>query len=689
MGHSDEPPYMYDNISSRRVAYPYSNFNPKAVTQASYASLASSQMPPVKREGPLINFNQHPDSYMIVPGHNLDCEPMPANTKKKVKILRWLQLFLRVHQELGAAGLLVATICITQTQGAITYLLRVPPAWDTLVTLYSVVHLSRPAKARTPASSASYHFFSLFTDAAILPFYAFMALVANNNLQGGTASPNSWSSFFGSGAPLTQLQQAIWLGSAAVGGLHLISCFLDIWLTLIFRNITRLPPDMNPLEDNLTSRRSVKHKHKNSEYTLASDVSTSEKKSAFMSGSTLDLAGSEVSRNIPFGQSRNDSSTNLAFSPHNPESARKSRAQFDRQLDGYNDTAPSPRSRFDAHPVGSLDARPRGGSRSPTKDRARSNMGSAMGSETDRSSYFTDGTMSPVKYMDHNSNAASSHLAIHEEQKGGLMRELPRLPKEDRYSMPTNSHVSMATSVPSHVSRQSFAPPKVARHDSFDPASDYHNKMRNYPLPQPLGMNPPTPPPQMMPLQNQKENVNPNQMDTLRAASGIDRSLTVTSNVTNTSSVYSESAPALERNRNEPKHQSMPNIPKPGTPKGKHYGDLASATRGVRGNTPTKSPGRGALNPANIGGYGVPQQGNVAPSQAFMVTLERHSRSPSPTKSEGPFSNRVVSRSGADIADQNLMQYDYSQQPTGFGMRSRRDVSGKVAEEGRGGNPYR
>ena len=61
---------------------------------------------------------------------------------------------------------------------------------------------------------------------------------------------------------------ASWLGAIAIAGFHGLSLSLDIFLVNRFRKIADMPPDMNPLEDNLTSRRGTKHKHKHSD-TLA------------------------------------------------------------------------------------------------------------------------------------------------------------------------------------------------------------------------------------------------------------------------------------------------------------------------------------------------------------------------------------------------------------------------------------
>ena len=99
MGAGDAP-YLYDPPSRRQIAYPYSDFDPKAVTRASWISAAESTVSKPKQEGPLVDFNRHPDSYMIVPPQIVR-EPMPANTKTKVKAVRWVQFGFRLAQLLG------------------------------------------------------------------------------------------------------------------------------------------------------------------------------------------------------------------------------------------------------------------------------------------------------------------------------------------------------------------------------------------------------------------------------------------------------------------------------------------------------------------------------------------------------------------------------------------------------------
>nr|POE94450.1 hypothetical protein CFP56_16690 [Quercus suber] len=135
---ASEPPYIYDQPQHTRnsIAYPYSQSNPKAVTEASYAAISQQSLAKPKQNGPLLNFNQHPDSYMIVAGQNVTHKPMPANTKKTVTSLRWVLFATRIVEEIGALGLLGITICIRGTTGADTYLLRIPVCCRRDTTLY-------------------------------------------------------------------------------------------------------------------------------------------------------------------------------------------------------------------------------------------------------------------------------------------------------------------------------------------------------------------------------------------------------------------------------------------------------------------------------------------------------------------------------------------------------------------------
>ena len=127
-----EQPYLYDPLAGSRtsVAYPYSDFNPRAATQAHYQAFvdrAERQKRQSQQAGrPLINFNQHPDSYMVVNNPEIHHEPLPSNTKAKIVWTRWAQFALRVLQEVGALGILVCVICLKMKNDGPSWVIRVP-----------------------------------------------------------------------------------------------------------------------------------------------------------------------------------------------------------------------------------------------------------------------------------------------------------------------------------------------------------------------------------------------------------------------------------------------------------------------------------------------------------------------------------------------------------------------------------
>lgn len=130
------PPFLYGANTNNRS--PDRGFNPKVVTQASW----SPRQPRPKQKGPLVNFNQHPDSVsvsislgrrlkLIQAQHQVtaytrpDVKPMSPRTKIKVKYTRLVQLFLRICALLGALGMLFCVICIKDTTVPVAWIIRV------------------------------------------------------------------------------------------------------------------------------------------------------------------------------------------------------------------------------------------------------------------------------------------------------------------------------------------------------------------------------------------------------------------------------------------------------------------------------------------------------------------------------------------------------------------------------------
>lgn len=113
-----QQPYLYYETPSER-----DSFNPKAVT---IASRLPPPPPEKKPEGPLVNFNRHPDSYVVLPYGRTDARPMNPRVKIVIKVVRWIQFTLRIFTLLGAVGALLCGIFIKGAQETEGYIMRIP-----------------------------------------------------------------------------------------------------------------------------------------------------------------------------------------------------------------------------------------------------------------------------------------------------------------------------------------------------------------------------------------------------------------------------------------------------------------------------------------------------------------------------------------------------------------------------------
>ncbi|KAJ5666652.1 hypothetical protein N7462_011061 [Penicillium macrosclerotiorum] len=252
MGRSS-PPFLYDRPSTYTFYGPTdSGFNPKAVTEASRTRVPPKQ----KLEGPLVNINRHPDSWGSFESKST-WSPMSHKTKDRVKYARGTQLGLRVVALLGALGSLFCSIVIKNVAVTAIWIIRAGPIVAILHTIYAIYHLCRSPVNRPPASQASYGLFASTLDAGLIPFYVFTAFMAHGEW---TTDAYQWGTLFENSNATTEVAEATFLCALVNGGLHLVSLSLSIFLAIIFRKISQLPPDMNPLEDNLTARPRRSHK---------------------------------------------------------------------------------------------------------------------------------------------------------------------------------------------------------------------------------------------------------------------------------------------------------------------------------------------------------------------------------------------------------------------------------------------
>lgn len=205
---------------------------------------------------------------------------MSDRSKRAIRWVRRIQLGLRVLQAIGALGILALMIILTNVAPLTAWVMRITAGVVAVHCIYSAIHHSRPARARTPASSAAYQTFSCVFDMAIMPLYAFGALAARNQ-------SDEWTSMINNQAIVNQyLIPSFYYALIGAGGLHLLTFANGLYLCFVFYRITKMPPDMNPLEDHLTSRGTSRHKRNKSSIATYNTISVSGSPSSRLSTPT-------------------------------------------------------------------------------------------------------------------------------------------------------------------------------------------------------------------------------------------------------------------------------------------------------------------------------------------------------------------------------------------------------------------
>ncbi|RDA91021.1 hypothetical protein CP533_2542 [Ophiocordyceps camponoti-saundersi (nom. inval.)] len=235
-------PFMYSHSQYGDWRSPATVFDPKSVTRASLEPRPRKD----KAHGPLISLNQHPDSHEQ-PRQAKPCRSLGSWVKKWIKWLRPLQLALRLLEFTGSAGILVLMILVTKIDAATVWVLRTAAGVSVLHSLYAIHHLAGSAVRRPPASSAAYQAFSALADVFIVSAYAFGAFSTHRNGE-------SWSTLLSNQSLVRIFVPAAYYSMIVSSCLHLVTLSISLWLCLIFRRISMMPPDMNPLEEHLTAR---------------------------------------------------------------------------------------------------------------------------------------------------------------------------------------------------------------------------------------------------------------------------------------------------------------------------------------------------------------------------------------------------------------------------------------------------
>ncbi|KAG0160743.1 hypothetical protein PDIDSM_8273 [Penicillium digitatum] len=251
MGRSS-PPFLYERPSAYSFKGPTDRgFNPRAATEASWTRPACNST----KEEPLVNLNRHPDTWGFFNTVS-SFTPMSHKTKNRVKYARLTQLALRFLTLLGALGSLFCSVVIKGAAVAVIWIIRAGPIVAVLHTTYAIYHHSRSVLNRPAGSQASYGLFAAILDLGLIPFCVFTAFMAygewNSNVY-------HWRTLFNERDLTFKLSEATFVLAVANGALHLVSLAISVFLAVTFRKISRLPPDMNPLEDNLTARPRKSH----------------------------------------------------------------------------------------------------------------------------------------------------------------------------------------------------------------------------------------------------------------------------------------------------------------------------------------------------------------------------------------------------------------------------------------------
>ncbi|KAL5117812.1 hypothetical protein ACEQ8H_004286 [Pleosporales sp. CAS-2024a] len=667
-------PYMYDAPVKDLT------FNPKAVTIASRLP----QSPTKKQHGPLVDFNKHPDSYLIVPYGNTNAKPMKANTKTLVKIARWVQLFFRVLTLLGAMGVLLCSIFIRGASDTVGYIMRIPPGVDLVICLYAIYHLIRNAKSRPPGSSASYHFFALASDAGFIPFYIFTALLSNRNSAMEPGTVGRWRTMFPTDEDTGKVLSTTWLMAVVVASLHLMSLFLDMYLVVIFRKIAKLPPDMNPLEDNLTSRRQTKHKHKTSSMSALTPLTgDKEKRLSNMStvaGDRFSQADPLISREIP-GPDRNQvafmntrTNSDMTYSAQTPQSARQSRERFSM----YSQPPSARHSRKELNHRDDLLRRDDDDDGNETLAERKSMLAQQANTKrhTRAESHVTNSTKenfyTPPATARSDKQNAQGDVYPQRNSRESLQNDNwfvhPDQADKHEAEKPYNvSPLAKPSMFESTSAAQGYT--TVSRYDDVSDLEDEY-ELNQAMAPQPLRMNPPTPPPAQL-VGQQKKNMSRPPVQQPKTTTWI-------------------STDAAFNRSHSPKRSGTPGL--------RYYGDLVSATSGIRkGDSASKSPStwptKGSLGnqtndlPSATKQYisNTPPPSSHSPVKSTPFTLNKKSYTSVRRTGDTGYqavqgqSPRVISRSGVDY----MNAYEFEDLDVATGRR--RDVSGKIAEEGLGG----
>ena len=167
--------------------------------------------------------------------------------------------------------------------------------------------------------------FAAIIDSGLIPFFVVTALMARTECTEPSDTQGRWQTLFGTDTTNYKIFYTTFLLSVVDGSLHLISLVVSIYLTIIFRKISKLPPDMNPLEDNLTSRAHKRNKSSivDNRTSQATTATANNKRDSGVEDPLI-----SPTRNVPFMHTRTESTTGLNQTSHPYFSPQDSRTDI-------------------------------------------------------------------------------------------------------------------------------------------------------------------------------------------------------------------------------------------------------------------------------------------------------------------------------------------------------------------------
>lgn len=233
---------------------------------------------------------------------------MNPKTKDRVEIAWKIQRALRALALLGALAAVFCVISLRNVSTGTAWIIRAGPCVALCHTLYAIYFFCGSTTSRPPTSVASYQMFAALLDTGLVPFFTFACYMASMDY---TQNTYGWGTLFNDNDIDYKIIEVFMIVTGVENLFLILSLVTDIYLTIMYRKVAKLPPDMNPLEekDNLTAR--PRHKRNKSELVYAKHLSDSTLASQRLS-QLSDIP--DPSRRVPYKHTRTDSADRDSFS---------------------------------------------------------------------------------------------------------------------------------------------------------------------------------------------------------------------------------------------------------------------------------------------------------------------------------------------------------------------------------------